>query len=372
MNQIEYVEIRTLQNDDTLEFVGIVDEFQSIIWHTCYNSSGDFEIYAPLNENNEAMLRIGHFVCRSDRKDIVTGDVIPTNDIGVIESVNKSFDVQAGYMITAVGRMADSLLDRRLIIKVGTDGKPYPTTLSGNVQQGLTSIMGTQLSGDRDIPLIRHFESLSKSEVTFGNERQVTYSNLLEYVQSTLQEFNLGLSAQLYQNYIRLYHYVGRKTELVFSTEYDNLISCNHTVDKSTLKTTALVGGEGEGTDRAIEWVNADLTKYDRRELFVDDSSITRKYQDAEGNEQTYDEETYRAMLRERGSLELSSNSITVNVEGQLNVTSSGVKFREDFYLGDLVTIEDVTIGVSAEVRVMEVTEVQDANGYTIEMTFGG
>lgn len=371
MPSIEYLEIREMTDSHTLVFTGIVDEFQSLIWHTCYNSSGDFEVYAPLNDNNEALLRIGNFVCRSDRKDISKGEVIPRNDIGIIESVNKSFDVRSGYMITATGRMADSLLDRRIIIKLG-NGKPYPTTLSGDVQQGITSIMGTQLSGNRDIPLIRHFESLSKSDAAFGNERQVTYTNLLEYVQTTLQEFNLGLSAQLFENYIRLYQYVGRDTELVFSTEYDNLISCNYTVDESTLRTTALVGGEGEGTERAIEWVNDDLKQYNRREVFVDDSSITRKYQDANGEEQTYDEPVYRAMLRERGSLELSNNSTTVNVEGELNVTDSGVTFREDFYLGDLVTIEDMRIGIRAKVRISEVTEVQDSDGYTIEMTFGG
>lgn len=377
MPSIEYLEIRTLTQDQKLDFIGIVDEVSSVIWHTCYNSTGDFEIYAPFTDNNASLLVIGNFVCRSDRRDPEKEDTMPHNDIGIIESVVKTFDAQSGYMLTASGRMADSILDRRIIVKFDVNGKPNPTTLGStverkNVQEQLFSMMGTQLSGDRDIPLIRDFQTLSKSSATFDSERQVTYNNLYEYVQSVLQEFDLGLCGQLYQDHIRLYQYVGRETELVFSVEYDNLVSCTYGRDVSTLKTTALVGGEGEGPDRAVKWVEDGVTGYDRRELFVDDTTLTRKYTDDSGNEQTYSEDQFQGMLTERGSLELSKNRTTETVDGQLNVTTSGVKFRKDFYLGDVVTIEDARIAVTARVRITEVTEVQDADGYTIDMVFGG
>ena len=377
---IQYLEIRELTENDTLNFIGIVDEFSSIIWHTCYNSSGDFEIYAPLNDNNDTLLKIGNFVTRSDRKDPVTGDVIPQNDIGVIESVVKSFDTLNGYMITATGRMADCLLDRRIIVKFDANGKPNPTRIgleeysTKNVQQAISSILGTQIpeTGARRLPLIRHFESLSKSNAVFDSERQVTYDNLLEYIQATLQEFNLGLCAQLYQDYIRIYQYVGRQTEHVFSTEYDNLISCFYTVNEQGLKTTALVGGEGEGIDRAVKWVNDELESYERRELFVDDTTLTKKYTDDNGTEKTYTDEEFQNVLKERGSLELSKSQITTTIEGQINVTTSGIKFRQDYYLGDMVIIEDKKIGIRASVRILEVTEVEDVDGYSIDLTFGG
>lgn len=377
---IQYLEIRELTDNDTLNFIGIVDEFSSVIWHTCYNSSGDFEIYAPLNDNNDSLLKIGNFVTRSDRKDPVTGDVIPQNDIGVIESVVKSFDTLNGYMITATGRMADCLLDRRIIVKFDSKGKPNPTRIgleeysTKNVQQAISSILGTQIpeTGARRLPLIRHFESLSKSDAVFDSERQVTYDNLLEYIQTTLQEFNLGLCAQLYQDYIRIYQYVGRETEHVFSTEYDNLISCSYTVNEQGLKTTALVGGEGEGIDRAVKWVNEELESYERRELFVDDTTLTKKYTDDNGTEKTYTDEEFQNVLKERGSLELSKSQITTTIEGQINVTTSGIKFRQDYYLGDMVIIEDKKIGIRASVRILEVTEVEDVDGYSIDLTFGG
>lgn len=374
MSNIEYLEIRELTSQNTLNFIGIVDEFQSLIWHTCFNKSGDFEIYAPLNENNDTLLKIGNFVSRSDRNDNVTENAIsyPKNDLGIIESITKSFDIQNGYMITASGRMVDSILDRRIIIKLDKNGKPNPTTLKGNIQEQLNSMIGTQLTGDRNIPLIRNFATLLKSEIAFPDERQVTYNNLLEYVQSTLQEFNLGIRGQLWGNVIRLEQYAGRETDLIFSTEYDNLISCTYSVDESTLKTTALVGAEGEGTERAIKWVNNEISGYERLELFVDDTSITKTYTDDEGNEQTYTDTQFQAMLNERGSLELSKNQVTTSVEGELNITSSGIEFRKDFYLGDVVTITDNVLGIQVRVRVSEVTEVQDSDGYTIDMVFGG
>lgn len=374
MPNIEYLEIRELTVENTLNFIGIVDEFQSVIWHTCYNSSGDFEIYAPLNSNNDKLLKIGNFVSRSDRNDNVTEDAItyPKNDLGIIESIVKSFSVQDGYMITASGRMVDSILDRRIIIKLDKNGKPNPTTLKGNIQEQLNSMIGTQLTGDRNIPLIRNFATLLKSEIVFPDERQVTYNNLLEYVQQTLQEFNLGIRGQLWNNVVRLEQYTGRETDLIFSTEYDNLISCTYTEDESTFKNVALVGGEGEGTERAIKWVNNSYSGIDRREVFVNDTSITKTYIDDEGNEHTYTDEQFQAMLNERGTLELSKSTKTINVAGEVNITSSGIKFRKDFYLGDVVTITDNVLNITARVRVTEVTEVQDADGYKIDMVFGG
>lgn len=374
MPNIEYLEIRELTVENTLNFIGIVDEFQSVIWHTCYNSSGDFEIYVPLNSNNDKLLKIGNFVSRSDRNDNVTEDAItyPKNDLGIIENIVKSFSVQDGYMITASGRMVDSILDRRIIIKLDKNGKPNPTTLKGNIQEQLNSMIGTQLSGDRNIPLIRNFATLLKSEINFPEERQVTYNNLLEYVQQTLQEFNLGIRGQLWNNVVRLEQYTGRETDLIFSTEYDNLISCTYAEDESTFKNVALVGGEGEGTERAIKWVNNSYSGIDRREVFVNDTSITKTYTDDEGNEHTYTNEQFQAMLNERGTLELSKSTKTINVAGEVNITSSGIEFRKDFYLGDVVTITDNVLNITARVRVTEVTEVQDADGYKIDMVFGG
>lgn len=374
MPNIEYLEIRELTVENTLNFIGIVDEFQSVIWHTCYNSSGDFEIYVPLNSNNDKLLKIGNFVSRSDRNDNVTEDAItyPKNDLGIIETIVKSFSVQDGYMITASGRMVDSILDRRIIIKLDKNGKPNPTTLKGNIQEQLNSMIGTQLTGNRNIPLIRNFATLLKSEINFPEERQVTYNNLLEYVQQTLQEFNLGIRGQLWNNVVRLEQYTGRETDLIFSTEYDNLISCTYTEDESTFKNVALVGGEGEGTERAIKWVNNSYSGIDRREVFVNDTSITKTYTDDEGNEHTYTNEQFQAMLNERGTLELSKSTKTINVAGEVNITSSVIEFRKDFYLGDVVTITDNVLNITARVRVTEVTEVQDADGYKIDMVFGG
>lgn len=379
MSSIEYLEIREMQSNYTLELVGIVDEFSSLIWHTCYNSSGDFEIYAPLNDNNDALLKIGNYVTRSDRKDPQTGDIIPRNDMGIIESVTKSFTLNEGYMITATGRMVDSLLDKRIIIKIDVNGKPNPTTIgiaennTKNVQQAISSIIGTQTKDTaRAIPIIESLQSFSKSEAEFDSTRQVTYDNLLTYIQTTLQEFNLGICGQLYNNKVRIYQYAGRETDLVFSTEWDNLISCEYSLDDSTRKTTALVGGEGEGVDRAIAWVNEGVQGYERREIFVDDTSITKTWTDDEGTEHEYTTEEFQKMLKERGTLELSKSKSTTTIAGELNVTTSGIEFREDFYLGDVVTIENDKLGITARVRILEVTEVQDADGYRIDMVFGG
>ena len=43
----------------------------------------------------------------------------------------------------------------------------------------------------------------------------------------------------------------------------------------------------------------------------------------------------------------------------------------DDYYLGDLVTIEDKYINKLVNVRILSVTEVQDDNGYNISLEYG-
>lgn len=375
--KIEYLEIYRLnESKDKIEIIGMIDEFSSVIWHTCYNSSGDFEIYCPLNSNNLSF-QIGDFVrCPTN------------NDVGVIERVEKTYSAQDGYMILLAGRMADSILDRRVIIRrIGN--KPYPIILSGNVQEEIEYLIKVCFgngyignTGSRNIPLFNYrIESASSQVIVDENgnpsEKQVTYDNLLEYVQSLLVEYNLGLRSYLPdgigEKQIYISQYVGQERDLVFSTEFDNLNSSELVKDDTPYKNVALIAGEGEGTERQTTILgDSSYSGLDRYETYIDASSISKNYEDDSGEEQTYSELEYQNILQAEGKRNLAQMTKSVTFSGEMNIQTSGIEFRKDFYLGDIVTIEDKTIGFSGKVRILEATEVQDQNGYTIEIVYGG
>jgi hypothetical protein len=99
---IDYVEIR----DKSTALLGIVDTAKSIIWRSVYFGVGDFEIYVQASPEIVALLQEGNLVMRPN-----------DNEVAIIESIYISDDPQEGRMVTAAGRMAKCLLERRLIWK---------------------------------------------------------------------------------------------------------------------------------------------------------------------------------------------------------------------------------------------------------------
>ena len=52
---------------------------------------------------------------------------------------------------------------------------------------------------------------------------------------------------------------------------------------------------------------------------------------------------------------------------GTIDASNGNYVYGRDFALGDIVTTQDDEIGVFVNVRLREVLEVQDENGYSIE-----
>lgn len=76
----------------------------------------------------------------------------------------------------------------------------------------------------------------------------------------------------------------------------------------------------------------------------------------------------YDAYLFNRGYTALGEHGITETFEGSIE-PSTTFQYKEDYDLGDLVTVEN-EFGISASVRIMEVVEVNDDNGYRVEPKF--
>lgn len=93
---------------------------------------------------------------------------------------------------------------------------------------------------------------------------------------------------------------------------------------------------------------------------------------EVEDNEGNYllTNERYAAMLNSEGKQELSKHEIMETFTGNINVTFGNWLLNRDYFIGDIVTVQDNKINKYVNVRITEITEVQDENGYTIDAIY--
>lgn len=369
---IDYVEIR----DESTKLLGIVDTAKSIIWRSVYFGVGDFEIYAQASPKVLQLLQADNLVTRPD-------DL----EVGIIETIHIANDPQSGRMVTATGRFAKSILERRLIYNLsGTVNTP--TILRGNVETEVRRVVSENaiscaFDSRRNIPLLALGDVAGLPQIIVDEngsaaQKQVSYQNLLTYTDALLQEYGLGATVILDEDAGKLRYVVYGGTDrswdnaagndpIVFSEEYDNMTSSNYEYSTATEKNVALIGGAGEGLERFYSLIAGAQTGLQRREMWVDAASLNRTYKDENDEEQTYSDSDYHAMLNAAGMQQLNVSKATEIFDGALDIQNSRWKYNRDFALGDIVTAQDTDLGKYINVRLREVLEVQDENGYSIE-----
>ena len=374
---IEYVEVRSAS---TREIIGIIDNSKSIIWHDVYYGVGDFEIYVPCTQENIDALAVGNYITRYNSR-----------NIGIIEKIEVTYNPQDGRMIVAAGRFAKSILDRRLIFKL-YGHSVSPTFLSGNVESAARSLVADNaiscaFDTGRNMPELVLGASAGITKKIIDNDgysadKQVTYKELLSYSDGLLEEYELGAYCML-DNNLKLAYTVFEGADrsvdntagnqpVVFSQDFDNLLSSEYQYDNTKLKNAALIGGEGEGEARFCSIVkDSAVTGLKRREVWIDSSSITKKYNDESGTEQTFTDDEYEKQLKTDGMQKLAELAITEMFEGEIDITNGSFSYGTDFALGDKVTVQDTEIGLYINARILEITEVQDDNGYSINAKYG-
>lgn len=372
---IPYVEIK----DADRVTIGIIDTAKSIIWHSVYFGVGDFEIYAQATAENIFLLQRGNYVTRPDNV-----------DVGIIEDITVEFDIFDGYIIIATGRFAKCILDRRIIYKLDGNSNT-PTILRGNVEINVRQVVqdnAIDCSFDtrRNIPILglaalNNFPAVIVDKNGNRAQKQTSYENLMSYTDGVLAEY--GMAARIIYNdsnkklLYSVYMGTDRSEEntdgndpVIFSVDYDNLNSSKYDINDANARNTALIGGVGEGIDRFYSLVASDLTGLQRREMFVNASNINRTYKDGD-TEIEYTDEEYTEMLNQEGYAELSEHPIVETFTGEINATFGAWRYGRDYFLGDIVTVQDNKLNKYNTTRITETTEVQDENGYKIDVVFG-
>ena len=329
-----------------LEFIDNIDMAKSVIIAKKYTGCGDFEIYMSAALFKSDVLAIENYISYGDF-------------FGIIESIKIETDAESGNYVTIAGRNIESILDRRIIMS--------QTVFNGTVEDYIRKIVDENCINpydqDRKIPQI----TLSaRKGYTERIEIQCTYENLLGHIIEVCSSYNIGFrmifDESIKKFVFELYKGIDRSVSntnvlpVLFSKEYDNLLSTEYSLDTSLFKNVALVAGEGEGIERKKVMVGRKSKGLERRECFIDAREIST-------NNGEISQEEYEGQLRVKGNTSLSDCSLIETIEGA--IVQNQFIFEKDFFLGDIVTIKN-EYGLTLDSRIVETDIVEDETGFRV------
>lgn len=347
--------------DSSLQSIATIFEFISCIWTTQYYGAGEFELVVEYSPENLAALQIGYYVVKNN-----------TNEIAVIEKVRYEYSPDEGGKIIASGRMAVSLLDRRLMYTFNS------STYRPNIFTYCSQ------NGNMEVAA-RHSVEWQAIDPTFGGAGRIisplqlgtlhgytekatrrisTYQNLYTALTSFLATKNMAHRITYNADNSTLEYEVfkgaDKSQQLVFSRYLENLLSFAYETDKTDYKNLVYIGGTGDGLDRFVTaaTVNTYQAGTERREVFYSASSDLE-----EGTTNA----AYAALIQAEAKQECREFSQKTTVEAEIDLVNSGLEFGVDYNVGDIILIKDI---VDFKPRITTVIESQSADGYTVDVEF--
>lgn len=338
--------------------IDVVDNYESSIWNVQYYGQGDFQLTLAGNRENLERITIGRYLVRGS--DITANGTY--SNVMIITDVKLDYDTEKGWVMTATGKGLKSLVGRRVVWN--------QENLTGNAELGIRKIITDNIiSPSNQDRRIYDFELDDLQGFTETIDLQCFGENIAEWLETVCTSLGYGWDVyiknkkyvfKLYKGINRAYNNPTNETPVVFSSQFDNLLSSTYTNNRNNYKNVALIGGEGEGTAQRTATVG-DAAGLGRYELYVDGSSVS-------SNGEIITEEQYTALLKDYGKTQLDATSATQQLEGQIETTGLYTIDR-DFFLGDIVQIEN-DLGIGAAPRIIGIIYADDINGTTVLPTF--
>lgn len=341
-----------------LTFVKKYYAFISCIWTTQFYGPGEFELVVEYNEENLATLAPGNYIVKNDK-----------GEVAIIEKIKYTFSPEQGGLLTASGRMAISLLQRRLIFAYWpTTFKPIIKTYclqDGNVEDSARAAVADCLINgplQRQIPVLSLGTRQGYSDT--ANRRVSTYQNLYSAITAFLAAKNMGHRILYNSGNSTLTYEIFKGTDrsgtMVFSRNRENLLSFEYEEDQTEWENYFYIGGSGEGTDRFVTSVTmndyGDGNK--RREYFYSANS--------EREDNTSDS-AYNNILENEAKQECRDLDIKKSVKAEIDLVNFGLEFGEDYNVGDIIKIADI---IEYLPRITTVIESQTGDGYNVDVEF--
>lgn len=340
----------------SFEIIDVVDDYKSIIWSTRYFSSGDFELHIPATARNINILTSDNLLCREQD---VNGDEF--RNVMIIQRVQIVTDVDEGDILTVTGKCLKSIVGRRIIWN--------QMNLTGNVETSVRQVLNENIiSPQLAARKIDNFQLAEVTGFTDTMEIQLRGENIEEWLEETCSNYGYGWNVYVKDKKMIFYLYAGTDRSynqsenpyVVFSPDFDNLLTSDYTHGKENYKNAALVAGEGEGTEQKFAEVGT-ANGLNRYEEYIEATNMST-------NGETIAEDQYMRMLSNYGQSTLNLRAFTETFEGDV-VPNGNYVLNKDYFLGDIVQVINA-YGIAAAPRIIEIIDSEDEGGRTVIPTF--
>ena len=416
--------------DKNLETVGLVDEYKSLIWTNRYAEVGDCELYMPATSESLSLLKMGYYLMRSDddmvcqiRKIELDTDAEEGNYIVVSGTDVKAFldqriiwgtmtckgNVETFLRSLVETTLCDPALTSRKLVKQNGGQMMFLGSLAGftekateqisyaNVGEKVREYCTTYQWGYRVVYRLGalYFELYKGTDrtdsVIFADE----YENLAstKYIEDDSSLGNVALVAGEGAGADRArstYGYgegVDRHELFVDARDVSRSLSYAELLLSYPL---LINGGQGYVSGLEYKLAQLDIEIIDGNQRAWLDSEYSGTFVTISGVEYfrltnitiadladaVPDDNTavslrdivYSGYLLSMGDSAVSSYGSKTSFEGSV-IPDVTFVYKRDYFLGDQVSVRN-EYNLSAEARIVEVVEVEDDNGYSIEPHF--
>ena len=343
--------------DQSLQLVGVIDEYVSIIWRPAYAEVGDFEIYLGATHKAVDMLRQNRYVVRSSDVTVENG-VATYEKVMVIKNIQLITDVENGDFYCVTGRELKYLLHQRIVWS--------QTNLYGTAEEAMRRLVTENAINPTDSNRVMPNLVLGVSAgLNDPIEKQVTGEHLDTAISEICITYGYGWDIFITNNKLVFVVYAGTdrsygQTErpyVVFSDNFENLYNTDYQLSTEEYANTTLIGGEGEGVERVYTAINTANSGLERYETFTDARDISSN----KGSDDEISATDYLKLLAERGRENLATLAYVEGFSGEV-LSDIAFKYGIDFFIGDVVTVIN-KYGIQKNVRVNSAIESEGEDG---------
>ena len=372
--------------DFELNRLGLIEIYSSINYTLKFIDVGSFELKCAINEQNVKLIQKNRFLWIEDEV------------CGIIQYISSSTD---DGTITAKGKLAKEMLNWRWVypcfVKTGE-----PAVLAESIVNIHCVNPSESKRKMRGLVIGNAGYVINKPHITY----QKTGDTVLTSVQNISTANNLGFEIYFNPRNVNPFKFVmlegkdrtiGNKEgnkPVVFSRDFENIVSGSYEYNDDSFRNVALVAGEatdGSNNENAARTFlvvdqagSENVSSFYRKELYVDARDLQSEYseevttKDDEGNDITetvqkkMTEQEYNATLSNRGFEKMGETLVEESYESQIRTDARTIyQFGKDYTYGDYVTVIDKSLGIMLNVQITEMQIVYDANGYDYIPTFG-
>lgn len=334
--------------DTEFNLLAEIDNYSSLQWKRRWHQPGGFELHLSPSTQGAERLQKGHLVLLREEAGIILHREIILQRDGTEQLI-------------VTGRGLASVLGRR--ITVPPTGQAYDR-LTAAAETIMKRYVRSNCTEPEDAGRVIDLLTIAPDQERGGSlTYQTRYKQLDDELQKLSNASGLGWDVRLDMASLRWEFDVQEGRDLtagqtvlppvIFSVDFDAVRSQSYTDSDIGYRNQAYVGGQGEGANRVVVEVGEGRAGLERIETFVD----ARDLED-------------EADLPERGQQKLLEMQRLTSFETEIMPRGPYV-YREDWDLGDVVTVQNKRWGVSVDARVAEVLEVYEPGGMRLDVTFG-